>query len=218
MKYRVAAAIAVVFIIQIVLLGFVWGSAPLKSQRAKLPAPTLNPNYQPPEATKTAIPTLFPVELAAPTKMVSQVSYGTGACEIAALDLIAAWVQDGKPETAAFDFSDNHNQACQGSFEADVMPLFNVPNVWFSGAPACTSCHTADVKTAQMNLSLVNYANIIAGSHRTDETSQGQDILGTGGPFEKSKLYFMITTHLMPVGRPPNSLDKGPNIHVGIVK
>jgi hypothetical protein len=215
MRYRVAAAITVVFIFQIFLLALFWGSAAQRSQRANQPAPTLNPYYSPPQATQTAIPTLFPAALAAPTRMVSQAGYGTGECEIAALDLIAAWVKAGKPEQPGFDFLDRNGLACQGTFSSDILPLFIQPNVWYSGATACASCHNADIKTAQVNLSLIDYANILAGSHRAESTSPGQDILGNSGPFEKSKLYFMITTHLMPVGRPPNSPDMGPNIHVG---
>jgi hypothetical protein len=218
MKFRVGAAIVLVFIVQIAILAFAWGSPALKAERAITPTPSRTPNYTPTPPPPTPIPTLYPAELAAPTQMVSQGSYDRGQCEIAALDLIAAWVQAGKPEQAAFDFQDTSGRACQATFPADVFPLFKEPNIWFAGAIACATCHSADVKNDPANLSLADYASILAGSHRTDPSTPGQDILGSGGPWEKSKLYFMITTHLMPVGRPASSPDKGPDIHVGTFK
>ena len=218
MKYRVFAAIAAVFIIQIMVLTFLWASPSLKAERAHTPIPTRTPNYTPTPAPPTPIPTLFPANLAAPTEMVSQVNYNKGQCEIADLDLIAAWVQAGKPEQAAFDFQNNGGRACQADFPGDVFPLFTQPNIWFSGAIACSTCHNANVKEAPMNLSLVDYANILAGSQRTDGAAVGLDIFGTGAAWEKSKLYFMIVNHLMPVGRPANSPNKGPDIYVGKLK
>jgi hypothetical protein len=218
MKLRVTAAIILVFIVQTAILAFVWGGPALKAERAITPTPTSTPDYTPTPPPPTPIPTLYPANMAAPTKSVSQGNYNRGQCEIAALDLIAAWVQAGKPEQAAFDFQDTSGRTCQGTFETDVFPLFSEPNIWFSGAIACNACHNADLKNAPVNLSLANYTDILAGSHRTDLSQAGQDILGSGGPWEKSKLYFMITSHLMPVGRPASSPDKGPEIHVGSFK
>jgi len=218
MKYRVFAAIAAVFIVQIMVLTFLWANPTLKADRARTPVPTRTPNYTPTPPPPTPIPTLFPANLAAPTEMVSQVNYNKGQCEIAALDLIAAWVQAGKPEQTAFDFQDTTGRACQAAFPGDVLPLFSQPNIWFSGAIACATCHGADVKEAPMNLSLVDYANILAGSQRTDAAAAGQDIFGTGVLWDKSKLYFMIVNHLMPVGRPAYSPNKGPDIYVGKFK
>jgi len=218
MKYRVFAAIAAVFIVQILVLTFLWASPSLKAERARTPVPTRTPNYTPTPLPPTPIPTLFPANLAAPTEMVSQVNYDKGQCQIAALDLIAAWVQAGKPEQAGFDFRDTSGRACQAAFPSDVLPLFTQPNIWFSGAIACATCHSSDVKEAPMNLSLIDYANILAGSQRKEATTAGQDIFGTGAPWEKSKLYFMIVNHLMPVGRPANSPNKGPDIYVGNFK
>ncbi|HTX79659.1 MAG TPA: hypothetical protein VMC62_08325, partial [Longilinea sp.] len=184
MRFRVIAAIAVVFVIQIALLAFVWGSPALKAERAITLTPTPTPNYTPTPPPPTPIPTLYPAELAAPTRsVISQVNFDTGQCEIAALDLIAAWVGGGKPEQAAFDFKDINDRPCQGTFAKDVLPLFQEPNVWFSGAIACDTCHSADVKNAPVNLSLATYADILAGSHRTDPTATGQDILGNANSF-----------------------------------
>ena len=201
------------------VLAFVWGSPALKAERAITPTLTPTPNYTPTPPPPTPIPTLYPAGLAAPTRSVAnQASFNTGQCEIAALDLIAAWAGDGVPEQASFDFMDINHKPCQGTFAKDILPLFQEPNVWFAGAIACDVCHSADVKNAPVNLSLASYADILAGSHRTDATARGQDILGNVSTFPQSKLYFMITSHLMPVGRPASSPDKGPNIFVGTFK
>jgi hypothetical protein len=202
--------------LQVVLFGLVWGSPQMKLERSYTPTPSATPRQpEPTPIDPTPIPTLIPVGLGAPTAQVNQASAGDQPCLIAALDLIAAWVKADKPESAAFPFSAVDGKACQGTFSKDVQPLFNQPNIWFGGALACTACHSADVTQAAANMSLGSYAGIRAGSRRTDNATQDQDILGDAATWEKSKLYLMITTRQMPIGRPANSPERGPLVKAG---
>lgn len=218
MKNRFVISILGLLVIQALLLLFLRGSPELKLERSFTPTPSITPQPLPPTAVPpTSIPTLIPATLGAPTMQVSQASFSTGQCSIAALDLIGAWVKAGKPETDLFNFAANEDKACLGSFAKDVQPLFNQPNIWFSGALACTACHGVDLKMAAANLSLVYYRSILSGSRRTDG-AQGNDILSEADGWNKAKLYLMITTHQMPIGRPADSPDKGPIIRVGVIK
>lgn len=136
-------------------------------------------------------------------------------CSIAPLDLIGLWVKAGKPEKDSFEFTDVNSKKCKASFAEDISTLFTTPNLWYQGALACVNCHTADVNAATANLSLTNYANIMAGSRRTGPDAKGNDILGDGSNWESSLLYKMIFTRMMPVGRPADSPEKGPVLKLG---
>ena len=167
-------------------------------------------------AKRTPIPTPIPATLPAPRGSIQLTSFGRGQCAINALDLIAAWVAAGVPESDPFDFQSLKNEACQATFPADVQPLFQEPNVWFPGAIACTACHGDNVKASSAQMSLTTYAGIMAGSRRTDPNASGNNILkDKNGSFEKSLLYNMIFTRQMPMGRPQDSPQKGPVVYVG---
>jgi hypothetical protein len=166
----------------------------------------------------TPIPTLIPVSGAKPTLRVQQVSFGAGQCSVAALDLLGDWVTAGKPESAPFDFQSETDQTCQATFPQDVLPLFTQSNIWFDGAIACSTCHGADVTKSAAKMSLVDYASIIAGSRRDNASTKGNDILGDGTNWSQAKLYIMISSRQMPMGRPADSPQKGPIIHVGTIK
>jgi hypothetical protein len=166
----------------------------------------------------TPIPTYIPASKAEPTLVNHQVSYGTGKCSVAALDLIGFWVKAGKPETGPFDFQSVSGQNCQATFNNDVLPLFNQPNIWFDGAIACSSCHGADLTKAAAKMSLVDYAGIVAGSRRDNVSAPGTDILGDGSNWDQAKLSMMISSRQMPMGRPSDSPQKGPIIRAGSVK
>jgi hypothetical protein len=193
--------IIIVFLVQIGILLFI----------------DFNPFGPPKVVQRTPIPTLIfatPQSLAVHTQ---QISFGQGECQIAALDLIGAWVAKGKPENDSFEFTSSGNQTCIARFKSDVFPLFNQPNVWFAGAIACTSCHGQDIKKSAANMSLASYNDILAGSGR-EGSGEGNNILDTTNGWEKSKLYVQISTRQMPVGRPPDSPPKGPQIMVGTLK
>lgn len=159
-----------------------------------------------PKATLPVLPPAARVEV-----------YDTGDCRIAALDLIGAWVEAGKP-AEDFDFTSQDSRACSGTYAQDVQPLFNTPNLWYAGAIACTSCHGADLKRAAAQMSLVDYTSVLAGSRRTDPTLPGNDILGGADGWEKALLYINVHQRIMPIGRPPDSPADGPVIEAGKVR
>lgn len=171
----------------------------------------------------TPIPTLIPATLPAPQVGAAAVA-ATPKCRVAAADLVAAWIDAGYPETDPFSFTDVKGQTCTATFQADVQRLFLEANVWYDGAPACTTCHNADIANNQKNMDLSSYAGILAGSNRVgDKAAKGDDILG-GGDSQKALLYLMlyapggqttINRPAMPLGRPASVPDKGPIISAG---
>lgn len=166
---------------------------------------------------RTAIPTLIPATLPASSNLPISVSFGIGDCKIAALDLIGAWVKAGKPQDNKFAFASIDNTKCDGSYVTDIQPLFSQPNIWYTGAIACVTCHGEDVTKSPAGLSLIDYQNTLAGSRRKDQSTEGNDILGEASNWEKSKLYIQIFTRQMPIGRPVTSPENGPVIDAGTV-
>lgn len=170
----------------------------------------------------TPIPTLAPASLPAP-----QVGLAAAAaiprCHISALNLIGAWVTAGVPEKDAFKFTDEKSTSCTATFKDDVQKLFITPNLWYDGAPACITCHYADVAKATKNMDLSSYAGILAGSNRVNGAPKGNDILG-GGVWANALLRQMlyapggkteINRPPMPLGRPPTVPAEGPVISAG---
>jgi len=142
---------------------------------------------------RTPIPTLFPATMPA-LEIESKPVLVSDKCQIAAADLIGAWVSVNSPEEAAFQFVDVNGETCESTF-AEVQPLFNESNLWHSGSLACISCHSVDVSISPAQLDLSSYAGILAGSRRENaEAKKGTDILGEG-TWGKSLLYeFLVTS------------------------
>ncbi len=171
----------------------------------------------------TPIPTLIPATLPAP-KVGAEAVAAVPRCRVAAADLVAAWIDAGYPETETFSFTDIKGQTCTATFKGDVQKLFLEANLWYDGAPACTTCHNADIANNQKNMDMSSYAGILAGSNRVGEKAEkGDDILG-GGDSQKALLYLMlyapngqttINRPAMPLGRPANVPEKGPIISAG---
>lgn len=168
----------------------------------------------------TPIPTLIPATMPAPQRAAAG---EFNKCQIAALNLIGAWVSAGYPENDPFTFTDIQGHTCQATFYQDVQPLFIESNIWYPGSQGCSSCHYADVTQSIMNMDLSTYAGILAGSGRANGEPKGKDILG-GGVWEQSLLYQMLyapngqTTigrPAMPLGRPPSVPAEGPLIYAG---
>jgi len=161
---------------------------------------------------RTPIPTLIPASMPLPQagEEAPKVS-----CQIAAVNLIGAWVNAGYPENETFTFTDLNENDCIGDYDSDITPLFQDGNLWYNGAPACTTCHnpTLNKDTAAMDLS--SYQGILAGSRRTSPDAEGNDILG-GGVWEQSLLYSQLfIKKVMPQGRPPDVPAEGPVIFAG---
>jgi len=144
-----------------------------------------------PVVERTPIPTLFPATMPA-LQIKNKPAAISDTCRVAADDLIGAWVSANFPEEDAFQFVDVNGKTCQATF-AEVLPIFNEPNLRHSGSLACVSCHSVDVTISPAQLDLSSYAGILAGSRRENaESKKGTDILG-GGIWEKSLLYEFLT-------------------------
>lgn len=183
---------------------------------------TFTCNRGAPLVDRTPIPTLIPATMPA-----QAVGGGTAfdKCQVAAVDLIGAWVTAGVPETDKFAFTDVNGQGCEAVFGRDVLPLFVESNLWYPGSLSCSSCHQSNLALALQNMDLSSYAGILAGSGRANGEPKGKDILG-GGVWEQSLLYQMVYSEngaslinrpLMPLGRTPDVPDKGPLIFAGRV-
>ena len=174
-----------------------------------------------PLVIRTPIPTLIPATLPAPDHTQAQVAFNK--CQVAAVDLIGAWVSAHYPENDKFTFTDVKSTQCEGPFKKDVQPLFTESNIWYAGSPACDSCHQPDLAKAMKNMDLSSYAGILAGSGRANGEPQGKDILG-GGNWDQALLHQMLyapngqTTigrPAMPFGRPADVPANGPLVYAG---
>jgi hypothetical protein len=182
---------------------------------------TLNCPQGQPLIIRTPIPSLIPATMPVADRNASQGSFNK--CQIAAVDLIGAWVSAGFPENDKFPFTDVKGTPCEGTFNQDVKPLFLESNIWYPGSPSCSSCHTPDLKTAFMNMDLSSYQGIVAGSHRPNGEPKGTDILG-GGNWDVALLHQMlyapngqtlIGRPAMPFGRPADVPASGPLVFAG---
>ena len=166
-----------------------------------------------PAIIHTPIPTLAPVTN--PTQAAPVSTQTRAVCSVTGHDLLNAWVSAGYTENQSFNFRDNNGNICQATF-ADVINLFNQPNLWYQGALACDACHNADISIAAAGLDMSSYAGILAGARRTSSVSQGEDILG-GGDWEKSILNEQLFVYqLMPFGAYPGAISAdGPTLQAG---
>lgn len=161
---------------------------------------------------RTPIPTLIPAELPVIALNAEQPKV---ACQVTAVSLIGAWVNAGYSDTEPFEFSDINGETCTATFQEDVQPLFLEGNIWFTGAPTCTTCHNADLNQETAGMDMSSYEGMLAGSRRTSADVTGNDIFG-GGDWETSLLYKMLyVDKSMPQGRPPDSPAEGPTIFAG---
>lgn len=162
----------------------------------------------------TPIPTLIPATLPAPDFSAPAVA----RCQVTAVGLLEAWVKAGMPQSEPFTFTDlASGGVCQGTFERDVLRVFNEANLWYSGAPSCTTCHSSDPATRQAGLTLSTYEGVLTGSSG-NSPSTGEPLVGdilAGGDWEASRLREVLVTGLMPVGRPATVPPEGPVILAG---
>ncbi len=166
-----------------------------------------------PAIIHTPIPTLIPASL--PNLAANTQLPANEPCTLTAEELLAEWMTAGYTENDLFGFRDKFGDICNGTF-ANVLPLFTQTNVWYPAAPACDSCHNADVANAAANLDLSSYQGILAGGKRASPESKGEDILG-GGVWAKSLLNQVLFIYqTMPPNAPSGSLTPhGPTIIAG---
>lgn len=126
-----------------------------------------------------------------------------GGGEIRAVDLLGAWTEAGAPN-GDFNFTGADGNAYTANFEADVLPLFTTPSIWFEGSQACTECHYDNSEDSYHEMDLSSYEGIMAGGDVLSEPP-GVPLLGqtTGGSdfdWEHSKLRSRLRDNRMPPG------------------
>jgi len=146
---------------------------------------------------RTPVPTLIPVKHSE-----SQVETGTiefKKCEVAATELIGAWVSAGSPDSEPFPFSDVNGGSCVGTFANDIQPLFIENSLWYQGSIGCVSCHNSALTERSAGLDLTSYTAI----------TKGKDILG-GGAWESSSLFnVLVNQGLVPEGHSAEQAASG---------
>ena len=134
----------------------------------------------------------------------SAATFGTGECEVKAVDLIAAWVVGGAPD-GSFDFTAEDGSACEGDFKADILPLFTTNNAWFEGSQACAGCHFAASENSYHQLNMTTHEGILTGADSLESppgvSILGQAELGVGDfDWDHSKLRERLRNNRMPPG------------------
>lgn len=138
----------------------------------------------------TPEPTLPPVPTAPPT--------AAPPGQIAAVDLIGAWVAAGAPsETEPFEFIGLDGQTYVANFADDIFPLFDRPNLWYDGAKECSNCHVSDLAGSDAELDLSSYEGIMAGSYRLSNPPGTPIIIP--GDWQASPLRDRLVLNRMPI-------------------
>ncbi len=189
------------FVMALLLLGLL--ASVCSEQSVTGPAQPDLSGYTPVEASQASL-----ADLPAPAP---------DSCRVHAVDLLGAWVNAKSPETDAFAFNDISGKACQGTYQADVAPLFTQANLWFPGSLSCRTCHGPDVQISYARMDLSSFAGIMAGTGRASADEKGDDILG-GGDWQKADLYDVLNKALMPPGRPAEMSLSGPVVYAGTSK
>jgi hypothetical protein len=168
---------------------------------------TFTCNRAAPLVVRTPIPTLIPAEPGSPQMESAATEFNR--CAVSAADLIGAWVDAGSSPTEAFPFTGLKGQTCDGTFSADVKPLFFENNLWTPRAIGCVSCHNSDLGLRSGGLDLTSVDAMRMGAGRADASSTGSDIFG-GGNWKASSLYnVLVNQGLVAAG---HSADAPPEI------
>lgn len=150
---------------------------------------TFTCNRADPLVVRTPIPTLIPVRHEVMQMEEDMAEFNK--CEVAAADLVGAWVAAESPEAQAFPFTDVNGQPCEGTFTADINPLFMENNLWTPRAIGCVSCHNAELTFRSGGLDMTSIDAMRLGAGRADASSTGNDIFG-GGNWESSLLHNVL--------------------------
>jgi hypothetical protein len=165
---------------------------------------TLNCYQALPLVVRTPVPTLIPISHSESANGESETIGEFNKCQVAATDLIGAWVTAGSPEIEPFPFTDTSGNSCEGTYDEEIQHLFVENSLWYPGALGCTSCHNAELTERSGGLDLSSYEGVMAGTNRSYEGAAGTDILG-GGDWESSLLHnVLLVQGLVPEGHSPD--------------
>ncbi len=141
---------------------------------------------------------------------------GKGECEVAAVDLIGAWVDAGASDTEAFTFTATDGSTCQGTFAEEILPFFTQSGMWFENSPACNSCHNGNTETSLHEMDLNTYEGIMKGADVLS-SPPGAPII-VPGDWHASKLRGRLRNNRMPPGMPFDITEgnrNGPTVMAG---
>jgi hypothetical protein len=175
---------------------------------------TLTCNQGAPLVIRTPIPTLIPASASATPARETAAEFNK--CQIAAADLVGAWVSAGHSENESFPFTDIYGQACEATFAEDIQPLFVENSLYFPGSLGCVSCHNPDLSERSAGLDLTSYESIALGTRRVaGASSPGTDIFG-GGDWEKSLLHeVLVNQGLTTKGHSPDAPAQDVIVYAG---
>lgn len=174
---------------------------------------TFTCNRADPLVVRTPIPTLIPAAHEV-SPMESSMAEFT-KCEVQAADLVGAWVSAGSSATEAFPFTDINGQTCEGTYAADVAPLFWENNLWSPRAVGCVSCHNADLTARSGGLDMTSIEAMLRGAGRANAEATGTDIFG-GGNWKGSSLYAVLVNQgLVATGHSADSPASSPVLYAG---
>ncbi len=164
---------------------------------------------------RTPIPTLIPSQPQSQVQEMGMTDFNK--CEVAASDLIGAWVSAGASEMEAFPFTDVKGHSCQGTYTEDIQHLFVENSLWYSSSLGCVSCHNADLTERSGGLDLSTYDAVLLGSRRVaGSSSKGNDILG-GGDWETSLLHdVLVNQGSVPAGHSADAPVNNPILFAGV--
>ncbi|MCA9899951.1 MAG: c-type cytochrome, partial [Anaerolineales bacterium] len=114
-----------------------------------------------------------------------------------AVELIGAWVNAGAPD-GDFAWTDTDGADHNGSFEADVLPLFTTEDAWFEGSQACTECHFDNSEDSRHEMDLSSYAGIMLGGDVLSDPPGVAIVIP--GDWDASKLRARLRNNRMPPG------------------
>ncbi|RIK30503.1 MAG: hypothetical protein DCC56_09270 [Anaerolineae bacterium] len=175
---------------------------------------TFSCNKHVPIVERTPIPTLIPVNHAVIQLPAAEGDFNK--CAVSATELVGAWVSADSPETDPFPFSDVNGKPCEGTYAADIQPLFIENSLWYQGAIGCVACHNAELSIRSGGLDLSSYDAMLLGSRRVEgSTSPSTDIFGRGN-WEKSLLYgILVNQGMTPKGHSPDVPPNQPILYAG---
>ncbi|RME05597.1 MAG: hypothetical protein D6803_08545, partial [Anaerolineae bacterium] len=158
-------------------------------------------------ATLTVVPSPTPESTATPeaTSPPQQEEAAIPGAAAKAVDLIAAWVEAGAPESEPFNYTGIDGNTYQGTYAEDIQPLFTQANVWFDGSPPCSSCHFANAENSYHEMDLSSHQGMMSGADALS-SPPGVPILGqsevgaTDFNWDASKLKARLRNNRMPPG------------------
>lgn len=79
-----------------------------------------------------------------------------------AVALMGMWVTAGAPN-GRFIYQDLRGVDAEGTFDQDILPLFQHHGIWSEGTQSCASCHSGNTEHSLHEMDLTSYEGIMIG-------------------------------------------------------